>query len=593
MESVLKPGKQKESSFMSVYLWTLTFMKPYQMTLWLLILSGCVTAVTELIIPKYIQYFIDEILPQKDVSLLFILICVIGIVLSVQFALTAAQNLLRRILREKAARDLQYDIFTHLRSLGFSYFESNPIGGSLSLLNTEVAAVQRLYDLFPQMLLHLIFASISIVFMLNINVQLTMIIIPSLLLYYLVGPYFEKRASLAGKEWSESRKQLNQKVYETVSSLTELRAYSSEKWDLERLLQKQRHFNTYLIKTFWYGFLRGTIRRLSYHAGGVILFIYAFYMLKADTLTIGEFVAFLFFFFMTIFRLTFMITMITEQKVLMFQAITLYDFRHIEPEVTESPNPVRLPQVIGNIRMDDVYFKYPNGPQVLSGMSLSIKPGQKAAFVGTSGNGKSTILKLLSRFYDPQAGDIYLDGVSLKDLSNAQLRETIGYVFQETYLFGHSIMENIRFGNPEATDEEVMQAAKSAYAHDFIMELPERYGTLVGERGVILSGGQKQRISIARMFVKNPVIVLLDEATSALDNISEAEVQSALDRLLQGKTAVTIAHRLSTIKNSHVIFVIDQGVIAEQGSYTELMEMKGIFYKLSHGDSEKELIVHE
>jgi ATP-binding cassette, subfamily B, bacterial len=209
--------------------------------------------------------------------------------------------------------------------------------------------------------------------------------------------------------------------------------------------------------------------------------------------------------------------------------------------------------------------------------------------VGTSGNGKSTLLKLVGRFYDPQEGEITLDGISLRELSLKQIRESMGFVFQETYLFGTTIQENIRFGHPSATDEEVIAAAKAAYAHDFIQQFPQGYETFVGERGVKLSGGQQQRISIARMFIKNPRIVLLDEATSALDNVSEWEIQRALHKLFEGRTTITIAHRLSTVKDFDRIVVVDNGGIAEVGTYDELIEQRGALYRLVEGEEGKSL----
>ncbi|WP_025688714.1 ABC transporter ATP-binding protein [Paenibacillus zanthoxyli] len=208
------------------------------------------------------------------------------------------------------------------------------------------------------------------------------------------------------------------------------------------------------------------------------------------------------------------------------------------------------------------------------------------ALVGTSGNGKSTLLKLVDRFYDPQEGTIELDGVPITRLSFQDLRSSTGYVLQESYLFGFSVRENIRFGRPEASDEEIEQAAKAAMAHEFILQLPQGYDTLVGDRGMKLSGGQKQRIAIARMLISDPKIVLLDEATSALDNVSEAEVKTALDRLFEGRTMIAVAHRLSTIKDFDRIVVMDEGTIAEIGTYEQLIAREGIFYNLAQGQDQ-------
>jgi ATP-binding cassette subfamily B protein/subfamily B ATP-binding cassette protein MsbA len=215
---------------------------------------------------------------------------------------------------------------------------------------------------------------------------------------------------------------------------------------------------------------------------------------------------------------------------------------------------------------------------------LLIKPGEHVAIIGASGQGKSTILKLIGRFYDPGEGEILLDGIPLKHMSFASIRQGCGYVFQDTYLTGGSVKENIRFGRPEATDQEVIAAAKAAYAHDFIVNLSDGYDTIVGERAHTLSGGQKQRISIARMIIRNPAVVLLDEATSALDTVSELEVQKALETLLQGRTVIAVAHRLSTIENFDRIIVLDQGEIAESGNYEQLASQRGLLYQMAGGN---------
>jgi len=303
-------------------------------------------------------------------------------------------------------------------------------------------------------------------------------------------------------------------------------------------------------------------------------------------ITLGGFVAFVLLYMNTMFRLTMLVTMLTEQKLIINQTIPLYQFMHKSIDIEDPKDPVVLDKVRGQLTFEHVCFGYGDAANVINGFTLAIKPGEKVAFVGASGNGKSTMFKMIGRFYDPTSGFIKLDGVPITSLSLEQLRESIGYVFQETYLFGSSVKENIRFGRPEATDEEVIEAAKAAYAHDFIMALPEGYDTLVGERGMKLSGGQKQRISIARMFVKQPAVILLDEATSSLDNVSEYEVQRALDEVLVGRTTIAIAHRLSTVKHFDTIVVIHEGRVAEAGSYDSLIASRGLLYQLEAGAME-------
>ncbi|HEY0827335.1 MAG TPA: ABC transporter ATP-binding protein, partial [Bacilli bacterium] len=465
------------------------------------------------------------------------------------------------------------------------YYERHPVGETLSFLNTEVAAIQEIYRTYlPFMIQDTLFVAVAFSILLSIHVKLTLVLIPCFLLYYLVGPYFEKKASHIGKVVNENRILFNKQIYESISALPEFRVYVREDWDLSRFLEKLKSYIYTNLKLVLYSFIRGTVRRLCNFSGAIAVFLYSAYLIQQNDLTVGGFIAFVLLYFTTMFKLTVIVTNMTEQRLLMFQGETLYRFMHLTPDVVEPAKPIVIEQIRGELSLNHVYFSYPDGPHVLQDFNLQIQAGERIALVGTSGNGKSTLLKLLSRFYDPSHGEIQLDGVPLQQLSFQQLRETIGYVFQETYLFGSTVRDNILFALPEATEEQLIQAAKAAYAHDFIIELPEGYDTVVGERGVKLSGGQKQRISIARLFLKNPKIILLDEATSALDNVSEREVQKALDHLLLNRTTITVAHRLSTIQDVDRIIVIDQGTIAEAGSYPQLMQLKGIFYQLSEGE---------
>lgn len=530
-----------------------------------------------------IQYFIDVIYPADDYrSFSYLLLMIAGLCL-IMFGATVSQNTLQRILREKAARDLQVAVFQKLRKLGFSYFERHPVGETLSFLNTEVAAIQEIYRQYlPAIIQDAIFAFVALIILLTIHVKLTLLLIPCFLLYYSVGPYYEKKAAKVGKLTAENRIQFNKQIYESISALPEFRAYGRESWDLQRFLEKLHSLVKNNLLVILYSYLRGTVRRLCTYSGVIAVFLYGAYLIKHNQLTVGGFIAFTILYFFTIFKMTVVITHLTEQRLLMFQGEILYQFMHQTPDVQEVPSPTKA-QIRGRIEFNAVHFGYPSRPDVIRGFTLDIQAGEKIALVGTSGNGKSTILKLAARFYDPLAGEIRLDGVPLQQLALDQIHDAVGYVFQETYLFGTTVRENILFGQPDASEEQLLAAAIAAYAHEFIELLPEGYETIVGERGVKLSGGQKQRISIARLFLKNPAIVLLDEATSALDNQSERKVQKALDKLLMGRTTITVAHRLSTIRKADRIIVVDQGSIAEAGTYEELMALKGLFYQLSEG----------
>ncbi|MEF3306848.1 ABC transporter ATP-binding protein [Paenibacillus sp. GYB003] len=576
-------------SLWSVYVWTLSYLKPYRLLLALLIAAAAAVSAAELVIPRFVRHFIDVLLPASDRVGFYRSMALLACIIAALIGANMAQNMLRRMIQERAARDLQLAIFGKLRALGFAYFERTPVGETLSLLNTEVAAVQNLYRQgFPWMIDGLLFSVISIALMLFTHVGLTLIVIPCFLLYYIFGPTLERKASVSGKQMSQHRIDENRKAYESISAAAELRAYSAERWDTERYLDNVDAYNRSMIRTYWYAYLRGTNRRLTYYAGAVAVFGYGYYLIGADRLTIGAFVSFLLYYFTAMHRLTSVVTNITEQKVLMYQAEKLYAFMRQSPQTAEPERPRTLHAVKGEIRFAGVEFGYGPDAPVLRGFELTVRQGRRVALVGHSGCGKSTALKLIGRFYDPDAGRIELDGVPIRELPLGTLRQSLGFVFQETYLFGASIKENIRFGRPDATDEEVVAAAEAAHAHDFIVKLPNGYDTPVGERGVKLSGGQKQRIAIARMFAKNPAVVLLDEATSALDNASEREVQSALDRLLEGRTVIAVAHRLSTVDHFDAIAVVENGRIVEYGTYAELMRASGPFRRLVEGSEARE-----
>jgi len=574
----------KPSTFRS-YVWLLRFLKPYSWAAAGFIALSLMIIGIELSIPKFMQVLIDDLLPSGKTAAFGILLGVAAAMIAVMIVSTLVRNRLQKVIQEKAARELQVSLLDHLRRLGFSYYERHPTGETLSLFNTDISAVQQIYYRYlPGMIISGITFILSASFMLTIHPTLSLIAVPCFLSYYLIGPYFEKRAARLGKETQENRAAYQKKIYDTVSGLLELRVHRAEKWDTESGLDRQSklHRSTNRLHAAAYG--RGLVRRVSVQFGAVAVFAYGAYLLEQGSVSTGALVAFMFFYFRMIQDLTFLVTMTSEQQVLMHQVHKLYELAQQQGDVTEARYPQRLHAVRGEISFRHVSFRYPGQPALIENITLSIRPGEKVALVGESGNGKSTLIKLVGRFYDPQSGEIRLDDVPLPELSLRQVRESIGFVFQETYLYGTTIRENIRFGNPDATDMEIEKAAKAAFAHDFIMEFPQGYDTFVGERGVRLSGGQRQRISIARMFVKDPRIVVLDEATSALDNVSEREIRQALDVLLQGRTTLAVAHRLSTIRHFDNIVVLAGGGIVETGTYEQLMERKGSFYRLATGE---------
>jgi len=580
---VMMVDQGKKANLFVVYLWCLSYLKKYQWKVITMLILGIVISTGELLIPKFIQYFTDHILKEQNYTLFYTTLGLLVIVTSFLFFATIMNNRIKNTVAELASRDLQVSLFKHTRTLGFVYFENHSVGKTLSLMNTELKAVQNIYrDLFPWLMKEAIFSTVALGFMFYMNYKLALIVFPCFLLYYLAGSFFDKKTSIHARLLSQSRIDLNQKTYETITGLNEIRSNGSEQWDVSRFENKIDDRGKQFMYTSWYGLWRGSIRRISYYAGGIALFGCGFYLLKHQQLTVGEFVAFVLYFFATMHRLTSVITSIVQQKVLMFQAERLYEFMKLKPSVMESKSPRNIDMLNGNIAFQNVHFWY-NDRCILSDLNLEIKEGQKTAIVGSSGSGKSTILKLIGRFYDPLKGCITIGNIPITEISYGDLRNSMGFVFQDTFLFAGTVKENILFGYPDACDESVLASAKAAFAHEFIMDLPNGYDTILGERGVRLSGGQKQRISIARMFLKNPKIIILDEPTSALDNISEYEVQKALTNLLHNRTTITVAHRLSTIKDYDRIIVLHHGSVIESGTFEELLNHNGHFYTLYYG----------
>jgi ATP-binding cassette subfamily B protein len=585
-------GEKIKHFYWEEYKWVLSFLKPYKHHLTFLVLCGFFLTAGELIIPKAFQYLIDELIPSGDLKTFFTMMAGVTLVIALMIAATGVKNMQQRMIREKAARDLQYASFLKLRTLGFSYVEKHPTGAILSILNTDVNDVQNIYrKYFPNIILNLITIVLTGAMLIYMNWFLTLIIVPCYLLYYTIGPWVERQAFIYLKKYNEDRVDLEKQVYETASSMQELRAYDAFDSRIGFFLEKFKTFNRNWIISIFYAHSRGSIRRVTVYLAVLILFWLGSGQVRGGYLTAGEFVSFFFYFFLMMFTLTFLVTNITEQQTLMIQASRLYAFHQHPIDVKETEDPTALLSINGRITFEHVAYGYDQDTPIIKGINLSIEPGEKVAIVGESGGGKSTLLKLICRFYDPQHGTISLDSIPVKNLTFAQLRQHIGYVFQECFLFGASVKENIRFGHPGATDEEIIEAAKNAYAHEFIERLPQGYDTLIGERGYKLSGGQKQRIAIARMFIKNPSVVILDEATSALDNESEAYVQSAIKELGKDRTTIIVAHRLSTVQHCDRIVVIQNGQIVEQGSYHELMARQEAFWRLAN-DSKKENTAH-
>jgi ATP-binding cassette, subfamily B, bacterial len=571
-----------DTSLLSQFKWVLNFLRPYRVKAAIAAALGAAIAGITLLVPKFVQLTVDEVLPTRDLEHFRFLLWLMAGSAVLLIAAMVWKRSVETAYQTRVSGDMQLAVFEQLRRLGFSYYERNPAGETMSLFHHELNVLQRIHTRYvPSIVQHTLTLIVALAFMVSISWQLSLVFLPAIVLYYAIGPYFERSSAEYAERLSQLHTELNKKQYDSISAVPELRASGRSEWDLSRLLEQDRQtaeVNKVYFKLINY---RGAFRRVAVYLSGVLMLLLGYWLHARGMITVGAFAAFALLYYKIMFDLTVLITSVTEQKVLLLQTLRLQRFMQQKPAVPEPDKPAILQEAKGEIDLLNVTFGYSNDAPVLLDVSLRIRRGEKVAFVGTSGHGKTTLLKLIGRFYDPDEGEIRLDGIPLRSIASRELRRHIGYVFQETYLFGATVMDNIRFARPEATDAEVIEAAKAASAHAFITELPSGYDTLLGERGSKLSGGQKQRIAIARAALRNPAVLILDEATSALDNVTEAEVKRAIDLLFAGRTIVAVAHRLSTIRDFDTIYVIEHGRIAEAGSYEELLGLGGVFSRLA------------
>ena len=543
----------------------------------------CAAAVAglDLIFPIVTRLFMKDFIPNLRIRPMFIFG---GVLVGLYLLRMLGQYVLNywgHVVGVRMEYHMRKDLFTHLQTMDFRFFDDNKVGHLMSRLVNDLRDITELAHHGPEDLLiaTLMFIG-SFTYLIRINVSMTLIafaFVPVLAWYAI-----SRRRSMRDAFLEERRKvaDVNSEVENSLSGIRVAKSFTNEEYEMERFdgansrfrEARQQAFKAMAEYSSGMTFLTNLLDVTVLVAGGV----YA-YLGHIDLADLTSYLMFVRFFLVPIHRLT----AFTQQFEQGMSGFTRFlDLMEQKPSIVESPNAQELRDVQGKIEIKNVSFGYEEGTDVLKDINLTIEAGKTVALVGSSGGGKTTLCHLIPRFYDVDEGQILVDGHDVRDLTLQSLRASIGLVQQDVFLFTGTIKENILYGRPTATDEEIVEAAKNARIHDFIMSLPDKYDTYVGERGVKLSGGQKQRISIARVFLKNPPILLLDEATSALDTTTEMEIQEALERLSQDRTTVIIAHRLSTVKNADEIVVIDGGRIEEQGSHTELMERRGIYHSL-------------
>lgn len=543
------------------------------------------TIICEMVLPMILRYITNQ--GMKDFT---------GLTVELILKLTAVYFVLRvidsmaafymaytgHVMGTRIETDMRQDAFEHLQKLSDRYFNNTKAGQIMARITSDLFDVTEFAHHCPEeFFIAFLKAVISFIILSRINLLLTVIIFAVVPVMTVSCTYFNLKMRAAFKEQRHQIGELNARIEDNLLGNRVVRAFANQEIEIEKFRRDNQKFFEIKKKNYFYmGGFQTTIRMFDGLMYMVVILAGGIFVVRG-LIEPGDLVAY------TLYVSTLLTTI---RRIIEFAEQFQKGMTGIERfaeimdstvEIFDEPGSEALTDVKGNIRLDHVSFEYPDDHnEVLKDITLDIRPGEKVALVGPSGGGKTTLCNLIPRFYDTTKGTITIDGRELKGITLQSLRSNIGIVQQDVYLFSGTVYENIIYGRPDATREEVMKAAEMAGAHAFISELKDGYDTYVGERGVKLSGGQKQRISIARVFLKNPAILILDEATSALDNESEHIVSQSLDRLTEGRTTLTIAHRLTTIQNADRILVLSDGVISEEGNHKELLAKRGIYYQL-------------
>ena len=555
------------------------YYKPYRLMFTLDMLACVLIAACDMFYPMITKNIINEYVPQRQIKLMLIWCGALLLVYLIKYALSYFVSYYGHIVGLKMQADMRRDLFEHLQKLPFSFFDKSKTGSLMSRMVSDLNEISELCHHGPEDLFLTVLMFIGSFFvLLPISWELTVIVFAFVPLILFFASMLRVRMKNASRRSREQIAELNANIETAISGVRVSRAYTAENHELEKFDKENRLFadirgrflKVFAIFHSTMTFFSDSLYVVVLVAGGSF-----FYFEKID---VGEFTAYLLYISLFLAPIRKFVNMFEQMQDGMTGIKRFMDILDI-PAEPQPDKPVSLDNVKGEIEFKNVSFSYGNhdSKQVIENLSLKIPYGKTVALVGPSGGGKTTLCNIIPRFYEISSGEVTIDGVNIKDVTTYDLRQHIGIVSQDVFLFNGTVRENIAYGKLDATDEEIAEAAKKANIYDFIMGLENGFDTNVGERGVTLSGGQKQRISIARVFLKNPAILILDEATSALDNATEVAIQSSLEELSRGRTVLVVAHRLSTIKNADEIVVITHRGIEEQGSHEELIKRNGIY----------------
>lgn len=559
-----------------------SYYKPHWKLFLLDMVCALLICIVDLLFPMVSREAMQNLLPNQLFATFFIVMAALALAYVLKGVFYFIVTYWGHLLGVRMEADIRRDLFSHMQDLSFSFYDKNRTGQLMSRVTGDLFEITELAHHGPE---DLFISSVTILgafcIMLTIQWQLALVVFAVIPIFILFTALTRKKMMRASIEVKAKLAGINGEVESSISGMRTAKAFANEDAESAKFNAANDQFR---------GAKRGYYKTMAFYQSGMEFFMGilsvlviafgGFLIMKGemDFIDLTTFALYVTTFITPIRKLSAFVEQFM-QGMAGFKRFT--ELMRVEPDIQDAPDARTLTDVKGDILVDDVTFRYESSSEpVLEHITLHVSPGETVAVVGPSGGGKSTLCQLIPRFYDVTGGRVLVDGQDVRELKQHDLREQIGIVQQDVFLFAGTIYDNIRYGRPDATEAEIIEAAKRAEIYDDILEMPDGFQTQVGERGVMLSGGQKQRVSIARIFLKNPPILILDEATSALDTVTEARIQSAFDALAQGRTTLIIAHRLSTIRSASRIVVIDGCGIAEEGTHEELMAKGGEYAKL-------------